>query len=99
MDWNSKADRLIRKYDKHKTGVGCGQPAPSGRRESQRGEGGQAHSIETPSFAHGSQFMMFKKKSKSVERVGGGVMQTTLGMAKMQRMRPIKKRRLGEGMR
>ena len=99
MDWNSKADRLIRKYDKHKTGVVCGQPAPSGRRESQRGEGGQAHSIETPSFAHGSQFMMFKKKSKSVERVGGGVMQTTLGMAKMQRMRPIKKRRLGEGMR
>ena len=72
------------------TSAATGWPAGSGRREGQRGEGGLAHSIETPSFAHGSQ-MMFKKKSKSVERVAGG--QTTLGMAKMQRMRPVRKRR------
>ena len=24
MDWNSKADRLIKKYDKHKQGIGSG---------------------------------------------------------------------------
>lgn len=77
MDWNSKADRLIRKYDRHKQGIGNGQGVSTAhgwlpgqnRRDHMRGE---MASIETPSFAHGSQHMMFKKKSKSQERAGGG---------------------------
>lgn len=63
-----------------------------GRRDS------QAHSIETPSFAHGSNsrhMMAFNKKSKSVERGCGIAHQPSLGFAKMQKMRPVKKRRLG----
>lgn len=69
MDLNSKADRMIKMYDRHKAGVGCFVNNPSHSKERANMGYTIAAESKTPCFAQIPLFQqMQKKKSKSAEK-------------------------------